>query len=166
MTSAEAGFRDPGSRAGAGHPKPDSGRETGTDREVILTLDHGVLLVHDPRAAEAAYIDEIFEKASRRQVRTILWRTLAGARGLYRSRSVPFQLCVPRTSSYDAEPCSSAIGADRKLKPLSETTSKCWLLNCAVNPSTKLPTTRRSVLGWMAARAARWSANTRTSAQS
>ena len=59
------------------------------DREVVLTLDHGVLLMHDPRAAEAGCIDEIFEKARRRGIGTILWRTLAGARGLYRSRSVP-----------------------------------------------------------------------------
>ena len=71
MTAAEADFRGPGSRAGAGPTKPDAGMETGPDWEVILTLDHGVLLMHDPRAAEAAYIDEIFEKARRRQVRTI-----------------------------------------------------------------------------------------------
>ena len=89
MTAAEADSPDTGFRAGAGHPKPEAGMETGPDREVILTLDHGVLLVHDPRAADPAFIDEIFEKASRRQVRTVLWRTLAGARGLYRSRSVP-----------------------------------------------------------------------------
>ena len=78
MASAGAHPRDPGPRADAA-----------PDREVVLTLDHGVLLMHDPRAAEAAYIDEIFEKARRRGIGTILWRTLAGARGLYRSRSVP-----------------------------------------------------------------------------
>ena len=77
--------------ASAGAHPPDQGAraDEAPDREVVLTVDHGVLLMHDPRAAEPAFIDEIFEKARRRGIETILWRTLAGARGLYRSRSVP-----------------------------------------------------------------------------
>jgi len=56
---------------------------------VVLTLDFAVLVNYEHGFCDASYIDKIIEKAAARNVRTILWRTLGGPRGLYRSRSVP-----------------------------------------------------------------------------
>ncbi len=58
-------------------------------KDIILTIDFAVLVRYENRFCDAAYIDQIIQKAAQRNVRTILWRTLAGARGAYRSRSVP-----------------------------------------------------------------------------
>ena len=64
-------------------------RGTKMKNEVIPTIDFGVLVMNEQRFCDADYIDEIFEKAARRHIKTILWRTLGGPYGLYRSRSVP-----------------------------------------------------------------------------
>jgi len=58
-------------------------------KDAILTLDFGDLVTYEERLCDATYIDEIIAKAAQRDVRTILWRTLGGPRGEYRSRSVP-----------------------------------------------------------------------------
>ncbi len=57
--------------------------------DVVLTIDFGVLVMNEQRFCDAAYLGEIIVKAAKRGIRTILWRTLGGPSGLYRSRSVP-----------------------------------------------------------------------------
>jgi len=65
------------------------GMEDEVSKDIILTLDFNDHVVSEDRVCDAEYIDQIITKAAQRNVTTVLWRTMAGPRGLYRSRSVP-----------------------------------------------------------------------------
>lgn len=85
--------------------------------DITLTLDHGVLVNYEDRLCDASYIDEIFQKAAQRGIRTILWRTLGGPRGLYRSRSVPsFEDQSPKWKPLLAavDPLEAAVNSAKK----------------------------------------------------
>ena len=82
-----------------------------------LTVDYADHVMYETRVCDATYIDELIDKAAQRGVKTILWRTLAGPKGPYRSRSVPtFEDQSPKWAGLldVVDPLEAAIASARR----------------------------------------------------
>ena len=87
------------------------------NKDVILTVDFADQVHYEDRFCDASYIDEIIGRAAHRNVKAILWRTLAGGCGLYRSKSVPtFEDQSPKWKPLleAVDPLEAAITSARK----------------------------------------------------